>query len=62
MSENSKNSIENKKFIIFRGGNWFIDSVNEARILAPGILSMISMLDVQSISLHDTMHSDANCN
>jgi hypothetical protein len=40
----------------------FIDSVNEARILAPGILSMISMLDVQSISLHDTMHSDANCN
>jgi hypothetical protein len=62
LSENSKNSIENKKFIIFRGGNRFIDSVNEARILAPGILSMISMLDVQSISLHDTMHSDANCN
>nr|DAO36274.1 MAG TPA: hypothetical protein [Ackermannviridae sp.] len=62
MSENSKNYIENKKFIIFRGGNRFIDSVNEARILAPGILSMISMLDVQSISLHDTMHSDANCN
>ena len=62
MSENSKNFIENKKFIIFRGGNRFIDSVNEARILAPGILSMISMLDVQSISLHDTMHSDANCN
>jgi len=46
LSENSKNSIENKKFIIFRDGNRFIDSVNEARILAPGILSMISMLDV----------------
>ena len=62
MSENSQNSQENEKFIFFRGGNRFIDSVNEARILAPGVLSMISILDVQSISLHDTMHSDANCN